>query len=188
VYAVSVKYYKFRGINVRYLRTCCFIDHDGISKQIKNQLPDFKYELREITEKLIKDLYVTHFVSGMGLGFEQSSAEVVNELKGKYPGITLEAVLPYETFTIEWNEEQRDKYYSIMQKIDKETLMQYHYTKDCISKRNIFMINKSNYIILLCSNTSEIYNLTLYAKANKKSVFIIQPDTLNIIPQIRIHR
>ena len=173
---------------MKYLRTCSFIDYGDLSKQTKNQSPDFKYELREIVEKLVKDFNVTHFISGMGLGFEQSSAEVVNELKCKHPGITLEAVLPFETFAIDWNEEQRDKYYSIMQKIDRETLLQYHYTKDCLSKRNIYMINKSNYIILLCSNTSEIYNLTLYAKTKKKTVFIIQPDMLNIIPQIRIHR
>lgn len=173
---------------MKYLRTCCFIDYGNSSKQIKNQTSDFKHELRETTEKLIKDFYVTHFICGMELGFEQSSAEVVNELKDEYPGITLEAVLPYETFTVEWNEDQRDKYYSIMQKIDKETLMQYHYTKDCIRKRNIFMIKKSNYIILLYSNTSEINNLTLYAKANKKTVFLIRPGKFNTIPQIRIYR
>jgi len=186
VYAVSVEYYKCRGIKVKHLRTCCFIDYGNLSAQIKNQTPDFKYELREITEQLIKDFHATHFISGMELGFEQSSAEVVNELKVEYPGITLEAVLPYETFTKDWSEEQRDKYYSIMQKIDKETLMQYHYTKDCIRKRNIFMMNKSNYIVLQYINTSEIYNLTLYAKANKKTVFLIRPDKLNTIPQIRI--
>lgn len=167
---------------MKYLRTCCFIDYGNLSAQIKNQNHDFKYALREITEKLIKNFHATHFISGMGLGFEQSSAEVVIELKIEYPEITLEAVLPYETFTEDWNEKQRDKYYSIMQKIDKETLMQYHYTKDCIKKRNTFMMKKSNYIVLQHINTSEINDLTLYAKANKKTVFLIRPDKLNAIP------
>jgi uncharacterized phage-like protein YoqJ len=124
----------------------------------------------------------------MGLGFEQYAAEMVLELKDEYSLITLEAVLPYENFPIEWNETQRDKYYSIMQKIDKEILIQYHHTKECMRKRNMYMINKSNYIILLCNNTREIYNLTLYARSNKKNVFIMEPDTLNIKPQIKIYK
>ena len=166
---------------MEYLRTCCFIDYCNLSAQTKNQSPDFEYELRKIAGKLVRDFNATHFISGMRLGFEQSFAEAVNELKGEYPGITLEAVLHFETLAIDWNEEQRDKYYSIMKKIDEETLLQYHYSRDCLRKRNIYMINKSNYIILLCSNTREIYNLTLYAKKKKKTVFIIQPDMLNII-------
>ena len=97
MYAVSVEYYKFRGIKVEYLRTCCFIDYCNLSAQTKNQSPDFEYELRKIAGKLVRDFNATHFISGMRLGFEQSFAEAVNELKGEYPGITLEAVLHFET-------------------------------------------------------------------------------------------
>ena len=75
-----------------------------------------------------------------------------------------------------------------MQKIDKETLMQYQYTKDCIRKKNIYIINKSDFIIILCKNTCEINHLIRYAKSKKKTIFIIEPDTLNIKPPLRICR
>ncbi|NLJ58696.1 MAG: DUF1273 domain-containing protein [Tissierellia bacterium] len=176
---------------MRHLRTCCFIDcsnYGNLSMPSEDYARNFRHKLKEIIENLINNFNVSHFISGMELGFEQTSAEILNELKVKYPKVTLEAVLPYENFSINWNEEERDKYYSLMQNIDKETLLQYHYTKDCIRKRNIFMVNKSNYLILLSSDTSEIYNFILYAKHNKKAVFIIQPNTINNISQIRIHR
>lgn len=176
---------------MKYLRrTCCFIDYDyNMSEQSIEQKTEFRYKLKEIISSLIKDYRVNYFISGVGLGFEQSAVEIVLELKEEeYSQLTIEAVLPYESLSIEWNKLQRDKYYSIMQKIDKETLMQYQYTKDCIRKKNIYIINKSDFIIILCKNTCEINHLIRYAKSKKKTIFIIEPDTLNIKPPLRICR
>lgn len=160
---------------MKYLQTCCFIDFNNLYVQ-NNQAYIYKYEIKKIIEKLIKDFYVIHFISGMEFGLEQFFSEAVIELKKEYAGITLEAALAYETFTIRWSEKQRDKYYSLMQKVDKETLLQYNFTKDCIRKKNRYMIKKSNYIILPYNNTNEINNFILQAKANKKIVFLIEPE------------
>ncbi|HHZ01436.1 MAG TPA: DUF1273 domain-containing protein [Tissierellia bacterium] len=169
----------------KHIRTCCFIDCYRGSLPVKI---NYEYKLIEIIKNLITNLYVTHFISGMEIGFEQLIAEIVVKLKGKHPNITLEGVLPYEDFTIEWNEDQRDKYYSLMEKIDKETLLQYHYTKDSIKNRNSYMINKSKYVVLLYNNTREFYDLVLYTRSNKKALFIIEPDTLNIKPKIKVFK
>ena len=175
---------------MKYLkRTCCFIDHDyNVSEQSIDQKSEFRYKLKEIIGSLIKDYRVNYFISGVELGFEQSAVEIVLELKEEYSQLTIEAVLPYESLSIEWNKIQRDKYYSIMQKIDKETLMQYQYTKDCIRKKNIYIINKSDFIIILCKNICKINDFIRYAKYKKKTLFIIEPDTLNIKPPLRICR
>ncbi|HPX26946.1 MAG TPA: SLOG family protein, partial [Treponemataceae bacterium] len=94
-----------------------------MSEQSIDQKTEFRYKLKEIISSLIKDYRVNYFISGVGLGFEQSAVEIVLELKEEeYSPLTIEAVLPYESLSIEWNKLQRDKYYSIMQKIDKETL------------------------------------------------------------------
>lgn len=155
--------------------TCCFIDYN-LFENNENQTT-YKQKLKEKIESLIKDYYVIHFISGVSRGFEQLAAENIIELKNVYPKITLEAVLPYENFPVDWSKEERDKYYFIMEKIDKETLLQYHYTKDCIRKKNVYIINKSNFIIVLCKNTCEINDLISYAKSKKKTLFIIESDT-----------
>lgn len=174
-------------------RTCCFIQHYSQNNLFESEnenpcLLEFRAKLKETLISLIENFSVTNFISGMALGLEQCSAEVVIELKAKLPNITLEGVLPYESQDIDWTEFQRDKYYSIMQKIDKEVLLQHHYSSDCMRRRDLYMINKSKYIILCTSNTSEIDNIVSYAKSSGRIVFIIDLNTLNIIPNVRICR
>ena len=45
--------------------------------------------------KLIENKGVTHFISGMALGVDIYAAEIVLNLKTKYPHITLESAIPW---------------------------------------------------------------------------------------------
>ena len=173
---------------MKHLRTCGFICcDDSISVQNTDEKPELKHKIEEIINSLIKDYHATYFVSGMEFEFEHFAVETALELKKTYHSrLTIESVLSYESFASNWDEMKRDKYYSIMQKIDKETLMQYHKTKDCLRKRNIYIINKSNYIIMLCRNICEINDLTVYAKSKKKILFPIETGVLNNKPLLKI--
>ena len=158
--------------------TCCFIG-DGNQNKIflfDEKAPYYK-EIKSKIEKnvvcLIENFSVTNFMSGMDIGFEQCAAEIVLEQKQKYPAITLEGVLPFENHSVNWTWAQRNKYYSIMEKSDKEILLQYHYTDNCMSLRNQYMINNSKYIIFFQCETSNLDNLILYAKSKKRVVLII---------------
>lgn len=172
-------------------RTCCFIDYNPQENYLKLDdknisFFDVKAKIESAIISLIEDFSVTNFISGMEFGLEQLSAEIVHELKPKFSGITLEGVIPYENRIINCPEFQRDKYYSIMQKIDKEVLLQYHYSYDFIRRRNYYMINKSKYIILYTNNASAIDNITAYARSKGRIVFISDVEQLNIIPKIKI--
>lgn len=175
-------------------RTCCFIDYypqDYLKEFEDKNLNNIKYKekLKEVIISLIDNFSITHFISGMQFGLEQFSAEIVLELKSKFPKITLEGVIPYENQVINWTECQRDKYYSIMQKIDKEVLLQHHFSHDCMRKRNLYMINKSKYIILYTNNTSKIDHINSYARSIGKIVFVMDDfEILNIFPRIKIYR
>jgi len=169
---------------VNRLNTCCFI---GGCKQnnlflFDEKSPyykDIKLKIEKNIVYLIENLFVTNFISGMDIGFELCAAETVLEKKEeKYPQITLEGVLPYETHSINWTAAQRNKYYSIMEKSNREILLQYHYTDDCMRKRNQYMINKSKYIIFFQIGTSNIDNLILYAKSKGRIVMIIGSDEM----------
>lgn len=174
-------------------RTCCFIEDytQNYFTKTADKNHNFikqKTKLKEVIISLVEDFSVNHFISGMELGLEQFFAESILELKTKFPGIFLEGVIPYENQVINWTECQRDKYYSIMQKIDKEVLIQYHYSQDCMRNRNLYMINKSKYIILCTDNTSKIKSINTYARSIGKAVFVMDGEILNKIPNIRICR
>ena len=173
--------------------TCCFIDYcsQDASVNLSHYNPDYaklKTKLRELCMSLIEDFSVTHFISGMNFGLEQASADIVLEIKNKYSGITLEGVIPYENYTINWAEDKRNKYYSIMQNIDIEVMLQHNFSQDCMINRDLYMINESKYIILYTNNTDEIKAINKYVKSMGKVAFILDVNTLNTIPNIRIYR
>lgn len=125
---------------------------------------------------LIEDKGVTHFISGMALGVDMIAAEIVLDLKGKYPNITLECAIPCETQTSRWIEKYRDRYFSIIEMSDKETLLQTHYTADCMHKRNRYMIDNSHYVVAVWNGLpSGTGKTVLYAKENNKEIIQIKP-------------
>ena len=93
-----------------------------------------KQTLRAEIIRLIEQEGVTHFISGMALGVDMYAAEIVLGLKSSYEGITLESAIPCESQAEKWTEKQRDRYFEIASKCDKETLIQHHYTSDCMHK------------------------------------------------------
>ncbi|WP_140419129.1 SLOG family protein [Desulfosporosinus sp. FKB] len=98
---------------------------------------------------LIETMGVTHFISGVDLGVERFVAEIVLGLKRDYPEIILECVIPYEDQAANWTIAQRNKYFSIMERCDKETLLQHRNSKDCIRKKKEYMVKKSNNVLVV---------------------------------------
>jgi uncharacterized phage-like protein YoqJ len=174
------------------LNTCCFTGHRPQNFNFKfneesNNYLKIKDLLQKIITKLIEDYHVTHFISGMALGIDQLAAEIILELKKFYSQISLECAIPCETQAINWTENQRNKYFSIVEHCDKETLLQYKYTNDCMQKRNEYMVKNSNYLVAVwdgrLSGTSKTIS---YAKFSKKSTIIINPITLGIISNFKM--
>lgn len=177
--------------NVNRLNTCCFIggcNQNNLFLFDEKSLyyEDIKLKIEKNIVYLIEKLFVTNFMSGMNIGFEQCAAETVLEKKEIYPQITLEGVLPYEAHSINWSMAQRDKYYSIMEKSDRELLLQYHYTNDCMKKRNQYMIDNSKYSIFFLDGTSNIGNLILYAKLKRRVIIIIDSNKFQFLGSERI--
>lgn len=125
---------------------------------------------------LIKEKGVTHFISGMAIGVDMIAAEIVLDLKKKYPTITLECAIPCETQANKWTEKYRDRYFSIIEMSDKETLLQTHYTADCMHKRNRYMVDHSEYVVAVWDGSpSGTGKTVMYAKENNKEILQIKP-------------
>ena len=140
-----------------------------------------KQVLKEQAVYLIEALGVTHFISGVDLGVGQFAAEIVLDLKRDYPEITLECVIPCEDQAAKWTIAQRDRYFSIVERCDKETLLQRHYTKDCIKKKKEYMVKQSNYVLAVWNGKpGGAGNILSFARTLGKTVILIDPNTFEV--------
>lgn len=145
------------------------------------QYDEQKGRLEELIKNLIEKESVTQSIFAVALGVETYAANIVLNLKAQYPGITLECAIPRETQAVKWNERDRDIYYDLLAKCDKETLLQQNYTSDCMQKRNEYMVDNSDYVIAVWNGKpSGTGNTVKYAKKKNKVVLLVNPQTLEI--------
>lgn len=125
-------------------KVACFSGH--------RKLPEDCTELRYDLEKAIITLIgqgVVFFSSGAALGFDQLAAETVLRLKEDYPHIRLVMVLPCppEEQSLKWNEQQKKRYYDLLDKADKVRVLSPRYTNSCMLDRNRHLVDSSAYLI-----------------------------------------
>ena len=109
-------------------------------------------------------------------------AEIVLALKEKYPQITLECAIPYERQAVRWPEALRNRYFSIAERCDKETMLQTHYTQDCLWNRNRYMVDHADIVLAVCNMRlhSGSKQTVLMARRRLKPVWLVFPDTLEL--------
>lgn len=140
-----------------------------------------KEELRKQIINLVENENVTHFISGMALGVDLMAAEIVLDLKVSYPGITLESAIPCETQAVKWTVSQRERYYDIASQCDKETMLQNHYSRDCLDKRNRYMVDHANFILAVWNGKPSGTGRTVtYAREKQRAVIVIDPFSLTV--------
>lgn len=125
-------------------KVACFSGH--------RKLPEDCTELRSDLEKAVITLIgqgVVFFGSGAALGFDQLAAETVLRLKEDYPHIRLVMVLPCppEEQSLKWNEQQKKRYYDLLDKADKVRVLSPRYTNSCMLDRNRHLVDSSAYLI-----------------------------------------
>ncbi|HCA28315.1 MAG TPA: DUF1273 domain-containing protein [Ruminococcaceae bacterium] len=165
-------------------KTVCFTGHRPQSLSFGFNEDDercirLKGAMRNKIIRLIEECNAKHFISGMAIGIDIFAAEIVFELKNQYPQIKLECAIPCENQSIRWNERIRDRYFSIIEKSDLETMLQRQYTHDCMQKRNEYMVDKSDIILAIWNGKGSGTGSTVkYAKAQGKEVIVINPNKI----------
>lgn len=131
--------------------------------------------------RLIEQDNVTRFLSGMALGVDVYAAELILKLKSEYP-VTLECCLPFEEQASMWSNSQRERYFTTIEKSDKEVLLQYGYTKDAYAKRNAYMVKECDYLIAVSKQKyrSGTESTVSIAKIAGKKIILINPETLDV--------
>ena len=90
-----------------------------------------------------------HFLCGMAQGCDLYFCEVVLALRTRHPEITVEAAIPCPTQADGWSAAQRERYRRILEQCDYETMVQEHYTRECMQRRNRYMVDHSDLLIAL---------------------------------------
>ncbi len=108
--------------------------------------------LRQEMIKQVKEKGVTHFISGTECGVELDAAEIAIGLKAEYPELIVECVIPYETQAEFWSEENRDRYFRIIESCDKEIMLQKHFSLDAINRSKKWITEQSEVTLLIGAN------------------------------------
>lgn len=160
--------------------TCCFTGHRPEKLPWGNDEHDERcIALKEKIRDAVEAVYqsgIRHYICGMALGCDMFFSEAVIALRDEHPEITLEVAIPCETQSQYWSEEDRNRYYYIMAQCDYETLLQRHYSPDCMLKRNRYMVDNSSILIAVFDGSfgGTMYTFN-YAKKRGLEVIHISP-------------
>lgn len=131
--------------------TCCFTGHrpEKLPWGVHEDDPrceGLKDELRQAVMQAYRDGF-RHFISGMARGCDQYFVEIVLDLRRQYGDITLEAAIPCEEQAERWKASERARYKELIAQCDLETVVQRHYDKGCMQRRNRYMVDRSMRLI-----------------------------------------
>ena len=111
----------------------------------------------------------THFITGMALGSDIWFAECVIDLMDVYPDIMLEAAVPYAGQRDSLASADRFRYDAVLAKCGKVTVLGNDYTKYCMNRRNRYMVDNSDVVlVVLYSETGGTANTLAYARKKGK--------------------
>lgn len=165
------------------IKICCFTGHRPQNLPFRFDEQDrrcrkLKRVLRQEIKRQIKEAGVCHFISGMAIGVDMYAAEIVLDLKRKYPQITLEAAIPCENQSEKWPQPLRERYRDILSRCDKRTLIQRYYTPDCMHRRNRYMVDSAQTVIAVWNgNPGGTGKTVSYASGQRKNIVIIDPES-----------
>ncbi len=132
-------------------------------------------ELEQKIKLAIAEYGITNFISGMALGVDMDFAEIVLKLRDRYP-VTLECAIPCPEQTLKWSDKDKLRYDGILKRADIVNLVSEQYTRECMLKRNRYMVDKSELVIAVFNGIQKggTWYTINYANKENKHVEIIE--------------
>ena len=124
-----------------------FVYHQGFTNDTLQQIvviPD--EDSRDWITMILGSILITFavtFVAGGALGFDTLAAQTILKLRTQYSQVKLILVLPCETQTRGWPEEDVRIYEEIKKAADKVRYTSVEYTRGCMHKRNRHLVDHS---------------------------------------------
>ena len=160
--------------------TCCFTGHRPAKLPWGHDERDPRcLALKRSMARELEALYrrgVGHFISGMALGCDLYFAEAVLALRERYP-VTLECALPFPGQAERWTEDCRRRWRAIVDSCDVETVVQDHYDKGCMLRRDRYMVDRSAVVLAVFDDSPGGTKYTLeYAARRRREVLLLDLD------------
>lgn len=160
-------------------RTCCFTGHRPDKLPWGDDETDPRCErLKRRIVRAVEDAYAAgyrQFISGMARGSDLYFAEAVLELRERHEDVELECARPCESQADRWPVKERERYQSILDRCNFETLVQYRYDRFCMIRRNRYMVDHSSCLIAVYNGVPRggTYQTLLYAMKKGLTTHII---------------
>ena len=128
-------------------KTACFTGHRLFSQK---KIERIEKRLDEEIDRLINE-GITNFISGGEIGFDHSAASMI--IAKKYEGVHVKLIfaLPCRNQDENWTDIQKYLYNSLLSEADEIYYISEEYTRDCMKKRNYYMVDNSAYCICALS-------------------------------------
>lgn len=147
--------------------TCAFTGHRDVGEDLDIQI------LEELIKTLI-DGGTETFLDGMARGFDLIAAETVLKMKKEFPNIRLIACVPCRGQEKYFCEEDKKKYYSVLESCDEIKILSEKYYKGCMLTRNRFMVDNCSKVIAYERNGDGGTDYTVgYAAKKEKEIYIL---------------
>ena len=147
--------------------------------------------LKEILAKQIKllaDIGVTDWLSGMAQGVDLWCAQIVLDLRKENPALKLHAILPCEGQERKWTASAQEHYRSILAQANEVIYVGQKYSRDCMLERNRYLVDHSSILLAVCNGSYQSgTGMTVrYAQKLGREVIIIDPILQHIThtPQV----
>ena len=158
--------------------TCSFTGHRPEKLPWRGDESDPRcLALKERLAAAVEDAYdkgMRHFLCGMARGADFYFCDAVLELRERRSGVTLEAVIPCEEQAARWSERERERWFSLVERCDGETMLQHHYDKGCMLRRNRYLVDHSSMLIVVYDGMlgGTMYTLSYAMKRGLETVIL----------------
>lgn len=160
--------------------TCCFTGHRPDKLPWGNNESDPRCAaLKTSMRREVKALYhrgYRHFISGMAMGCDLYFAEAALELRELLPGLTVEGAVPCPTQANRWPEDLRRLWRELLNRCDLETVVQQHYDRYCMHRRDRYMVDRAGAVLAVFDGTPGGTQYTLnYAMDKGLEILLLDP-------------
>ena len=158
--------------------TCSFTGHRPEKLPWRGDESDPRcLALKERLAAAVEDAYdkgMRHFLCGMARGADFYFCDAVLGLRERRSGVTLEAVIPCEEQAARWSERERERWFSLVERCDGETMLQHHYDKGCMLRRNRYLVDHSSMLIAVYDGMlgGTMYTLSYAMKRGLETVIL----------------
>ena len=147
-------------------RTCAFTGHRNLGRDFN------KTELERVIKGLIKGGF-TFFMVGMAVGFDTECFKILENLR-KTENIRIIACIPCETHDYKFSEKQKAEYKKMLDSADEKIYVSKEYTKNCMFKRNMFMVDSASVLVAhLISDRGGTFQTVNYAKRKNVNIIMV---------------